>query len=257
MIIDKETFYKWQDQIINEYYTDKHLKTDLFPKQNTPSVLKQSKTIIVLDFDRLSSYADKGEKKELPEKHKISLFHIGKMKDDLVSLGYKDNEMLYPALDFGGLTNYRQKLGKKSEVNSPNGWFLPQQFKVKKSTDITRQIDKIYNTWKIYNKKNQFYGNMKVKMNKFLRSAILYLHSTNYTTMNIRFVKLPQVHRVLVASTDIKKLTGNYYERIFKGDEEFAKTSSGKDLYCAIGKGLATINTNINKFNLLNEYSVY
>ena len=71
------------------------------------------------------------------------------------------------------------------------------------------------------------------------------------------FYKLPEVHRVLVASSDIKKLTGNYYERIFKGDKEFAKTSSGKDLYCAIQKGLPTVNTNINKFNLLNEYSTY
>ena len=257
MIIDKETFYKWQELIIDEYYTDKHLKTDLFPKKNKPVVLKQSKTIIVLDFDKLSSNADKGKNKELPEKHKISLFHIGKMKDDLVSLGYKDNEMLYPALDFGGLTNYRQKLGTKSEVNNPRGWLLPRKFKIEKSTDITKQVDDIYNTWKIYNKKDRLYGDMKVKMNKFLRSAILYLHSSNYTKMYIRFVKLPEVHRVLVASGDIKKLTGNYYERIFKGDKEFAKTSSGKDLYCAIGKGLPTVNTNFNKYNLLNEYSTY
>jgi hypothetical protein len=250
MIIDKETFYKWQEQVIDEYYTDKHLKTDLFPKKNKPAVLKQSKTIIVLDFDTLSSNADKGKKNELPQKHKISLFHIGQMKDDLVSIGYKDNEMLYPALDFGGLTNYRQIFGTKNTFQS-------KYFTLQKSADITRYLDNIYNTWKIYNKKDRLYGDMKVKMNKFLRSAILYLHSSNYTKMNIRFVKLPQVHRVLVVSDDIKKLTGNYYERIFKGDKEFAKTSSGKDLYCAIQKGLATVNTNITKLNLLNEYSTY
>lgn len=41
MIINRETFLKWQETIINEYYTDKHLKTKLFPKKNKPSVLKQ------------------------------------------------------------------------------------------------------------------------------------------------------------------------------------------------------------------------
>ena len=59
MIIDKETFLKWQEKIIDEYYTDKHLKTDLFPKKNKPAVLKQSKTIIALDFDKLSTDVDK------------------------------------------------------------------------------------------------------------------------------------------------------------------------------------------------------
>jgi len=250
MIINKDTFLKWQEQIINEYYTDKHLKTDLFPKNNKPAVLKQSKTILTLDFDKLSSNVDKGKKKELPEKHKISLFHVGKMKDDLVSLGYEDYTFSYPALDFGGLTNYKQKIGTKNEFQS-------KKYKIEKSTDITKQLNEIYNTWKKYNKKEKLYGNMKVKMNKFLRSAFKYLQSSKYTKINVCFVKLPEVHRVLVASYDIRKLTGNYYERIYKGDKEFAKISSGKNLYCAIQKGLPTINTNINKYNLLNEYSTY
>jgi len=55
MIIDKDAFLKWQDKIIDEYYTDKHLKTELIPKKNKPSVLKQSKAILVLDFDKLST----------------------------------------------------------------------------------------------------------------------------------------------------------------------------------------------------------
>ena len=245
MIIDKETFYKWQEEIINTYYTDKHIKTDLIPSDNKPSFLLQSKVIIVLDFDNLSKNVSKTE---LPVKHKISLFHIGKMKDDLVSLGYENDTFSYPALDFGGLTNYKQKLGKRND-------FLPTYFGLEKSTDITKNLDKIYNSWKKYNKKDRLYGNMKVKMNKFLRSAVMFLDSSNYTKMYVRFIKLPEAHRVLVSSSDIKNLTGNYYERLFKGDKEFAKTSSGKDLYCAIQKEF--INTNINKYNLLNEYTTY
>ena len=41
------------------------------------------------------------------------------MKDDLVSLGYEDDVFSYPGLDFGGLTNYKQKLGTKMNFN-PN-----------------------------------------------------------------------------------------------------------------------------------------
>ena len=248
MIIDKETFLKWQDKIIDEYYTDKHLKTELIPKKNKPSVLKQSKAILVLDFDKLSTDIYKNKRKELAKEHKISLFHIGKMKDDLVSLGYEDDTFSYPALDFGGLTNYKQKLGKRND-------FLPVYFGLEKSTDVTKNLDKIYNTWKRYNKKDRLYGNMKVKMNKFLRSAVMFLHSSNYTKMYVRFVKLPEVHRVLVMPYDIKKLTGNYYERIYKGDKTYAKRISGKDYFCAVRD--VYVNTNINKYNLLNEYTTY
>lgn len=172
------------------------------------------------------------------------------MKNDLVSLGWDNDSFSYPSLDFCRLINYKQKISQKNEFQS-------KKYKVEKSTDISKQLNEIYNTWKRYNKKDKFYGNIKVKMNKFLRSSFKYLQSSEYTSMNICFIKLPEVHRVLVSSEDIKKLTGKYYERIFKDDKEFAKVSSGKKLYCAIQKGLPTVNTNINKFNLLNEYSTY
>ena len=97
------------------------------------------------------------------------------------------------------------------------------------------------------------------KMNKFLRSAILFLHSSKYNKMYVRFVKLPVIHRVLVSPYDIKKLTGCYYERLFKSDEEYAKKTSGNNLYCAIqnDKYRRSVTPNINKYNLLNEYTTY
>ena len=36
MVIDKDAFLEWQQQIIDEYYTEKHLNTDLFPKKKQP-----------------------------------------------------------------------------------------------------------------------------------------------------------------------------------------------------------------------------
>lgn len=248
MNIDKNKYLLWQDKIINNYYTNKHIRTELIPKNNNLSVLKQSKTIIVLDFDKLSLNVGKNKKKSLPPKNKISLFHIGKMKNDLVSIGYEDNTFSYPGLDFGGLTNYKQKLGTKNKFQS-------KYYTLSKSTDITNNLNNIYITWKKYNNKNRLYGDIKVKLNKFLRSSLIYLNNSNYDIINIRFVKLPIVHRVVATSHDIKKFAGNYYERLFKGDKDYAKVSSGKDLYCAITSSFIT--TNINKYNLLNEYSTY
>ena len=68
----------------------------------------------------MSSRVNKGKKEDLPDKHKISLFHIGKMKNDLVSLGWENDIFSYPGLDFGGLTNYKQKIGEKNEFQSKN-----------------------------------------------------------------------------------------------------------------------------------------
>ena len=46
-------------------------------------------------------------------KHKIKLFHIGEQKNNLVSLGYDDENdiFLHPSIDFGGLTNIGQTPG--------------------------------------------------------------------------------------------------------------------------------------------------
>ena len=87
-------------------------------------------------FDNLSKNVDKKYISKLPKKHKINLFNIGKMKDDLVSIGYDEDkkQFNYPVLDFGWLSNYLQVPGKKNK-------FLPKYFLLKRSTDITKHLD--------------------------------------------------------------------------------------------------------------------
>ena len=112
-MIDKKTYSEWESKIIQHFYTDKKTKTDLIPTSNNPSVLKQSKVIVVIDYDNFSTKVSLKQYDKLPTKHKIMLFHIGKMKPDKVSFGYEDKLFSYPALDFGGLTNYKQTIGEK------------------------------------------------------------------------------------------------------------------------------------------------
>ena len=78
MIIDKETFSKWEESVIKHFYTNKRSKTDLIPKNNKPSILKQSKTIIVLDFDHLSENVKTGTKKNYHKNIKFLYFILAR-----------------------------------------------------------------------------------------------------------------------------------------------------------------------------------
>ncbi len=76
----------------------------------------------------------------------------------------------------------------------------------------------------------------------------------NYALLH--FYKLPPKHRIVVTYNDILKLTGKYYVRIYgKSDSQYAKKSSKKEYFTIVEEKF--INTNINKMNLNNEYSVY
>ena len=242
--IDKKTYSEWESQIIQHFYTDKKTKTDLIPTSNNPSILKQSKVIVVIDYDNFSTKVSLEQYDKLPTKHKIMLFHIGKMKPDKVSFGYEDKLFSYPALDFGGLTNYKQTIGEK-------GTFIGKTITIKKSTDITNYIDSIYNEWKRCSQTNKFYGGIKSKLTKFLRSVC----NDEYKQFKVRFVKLPPRHRVVVSVDDIIQLTGVYYERTFDSDDKYAVQTSGKNVFCSVEKMFIT--PNINKTNLLNEYKTY
>ena len=242
--IDKKTYSEWESKIIQQFYTDKKTKTDLIPSSNNPSILKQSKVIVVIDYDNFTTKVSLEQYDKLPPKHKIMLFHIGKMKPDKVSFGYEDKLFSYPALDFGGLTNYKQKVGEK-------GIFIGKTITVKKSSDITKYADTIYNEWKRCSQTKKFYGGIKSKLNKFLRSVC----NDEYKQFKIRFVKLPPRHRVVVSVDDIIQLTGVYYERTFDSDDKYAVQTSGENVFCSVEKEFIT--PNINKTNLLNEYKTY
>ena len=243
-MIDKKTYSEWESQIIQHFYTDKKTKTDLIPTPNNPSVLKQSKVIVVIDYDNFSTKVSLEQYDKLPTKHKIMLFHIGKMKPDKVSFGYEDKLFSYPALDFGGLTNYKQTIGEK-------GTFIGKTITIKKSTDITNYTNSIYNEWKRCSQTNKFYGGIKSKLTKFLRSVC----NDEYKQFKVRFVKLPPRHRVVVSVDDIIQLTGVYYERTFDSDDKYAVQTSGKNVLCSVEKMFIT--PNINKTNLFNEYKTY
>jgi hypothetical protein len=247
--ITKEEYDEWENEIISFFYDKKHKKTDLIPVNGKPSYLKQSKYIIVVNFNNIKKEVSKKDvkKEKLPKKEKITMYHIGDKKKGKVSYGFdeEDNVFKYPALDFGGLTNFKQEFGKTYRMSG--------SFRIDKDTSLKKLSDELHKKWKQLMKKKRFYGGIKEGILKWLQSLLGLLKENNYALLH--FYKLPSRHRIIVTKDDILKATGNYYVRTESSDVKKYASNTNKEYYTIIQEEF--INSNINKMNLLNEYSTY
>lgn len=265
MFINKEKYSNFEKEIGNNFYISKSYKTNLVPTNGKPSIVKNNKVVISLDFINkdgkyLSELVKNNKIKDLPEADYISLYHIGNQKYDKVKFGYDSSKkmFLYPCCDFGGLTNYRQKLGETSKLSKSG-------IKISKNSSDLKIINNIYENWKKRSKKDRFYGKIKQKLSLFLKSVIKYLNlQSDFSNVIIKFWKVPPIKKIVYTSKDISKFNGNYYIRVFgEGDNKYAKKiNPNKNLYCSIMKPewnpeLLVITPNINKNNILNEYQIY
>ena len=196
---------------------------------------------------------------QLPQVSYISLYHLGNQKLEDVKFGYDNSKkmFMFPGCDFGGLTNYRQKLGETCKLSKSG-------IKVSKDSSVHYILDKVYQLWKKRSQKERFYGQIKQKLQLFLSSVIQYLNSqSQFQNAIIKSWKLPSVHRIIYTSEDISKSMGKYYVRVFgKDDQHYAKKIlPHKDVYCSVWKPEweteIRITPNVNKNNLLNEYQTY
>ena len=296
MPINKDKYSDWESKIISKFYSSPHkinrnrtLKNthgkstkrsltndmlNLLPSDNNPIQLYKKKVIIAIDFIsndniELSKLIEKGKITNnkntttestaiLPEKHSIKLFHIGNNKNDDVSFGWKkldngDIEFLHPAFDIGGLTNYKQL------ENTKTAW-LPKKLIVDRDlsrVQMTELLSNLHKQWLAYSNKKTFYKYSNAKIQKIIQSIINYLDANqNYKYAKLCFIKLPTEYRVVTTSNDIFSETGNYYLRTYgKGDDHFAEqTKPNKKLYCGVTEKYIT--PNLNKGNILNEYSI-
>jgi len=264
--ITKEQYTEWEKSIIDKFYTHKKHKTPLIPKNGKRSVVWMNKVVIVLD---LLQRDQKPNSKLVEEKHKyildqkdhvISLFHIGKQKNDFVDVNYDENKdvFLHPVIDFGGLTNYRQPLGKVAPfLKSPTVVIHPNLSGDKEECMKRKKIFRIiYNTWKKLSKKGRFYGGMKKNLEKCIESIYGNVTLSDVDSIRVRFIKFPKNQRVVVTSSDIIEYTNKYYVRVFgQGPDKYAEISDGKNMYCSITSEFANPNINLN--NIRNEYHVY
>lgn len=246
----KDDYEKWENQIIQDLYDKKHKRTELFPTNNSVSYVKQSKYIILADFNNIFLKVSKKDSviDSYPEKTKIKLFHIGKNKLDLVTSGYaKDDEAYkHPALDFGGLTNYWQKPHKKDKTYG--------NIEIFKDTPLSSVTKDLYSQWKELMKKNRFVGGINEGLKLWLQSVQKIMKTNDSVT--VRIVKLSPNHRILAKQNFINKKYGKYLIKTYSNDPlKFAKIVNNGNNFVAISEKF--VNPNINSNNIHNEYQSY
>tara|TARA_A100001015_G_scaffold314336_1_gene423561 strand:+ start:651 stop:1274 length:624 start_codon:yes stop_codon:yes gene_type:complete len=185
--------------------------------------------------------------RENKQKHKIQMFHIGNNCDDGVSYGFekgkdkfgRENQFLFPAIDFGGLTNVR--LGLDGKWSHERVEFLPY--------DAT--ANDVYTAWKRHhlvdaeNKMRSFPREVYHGFLKWKRTVPVGMH---YGIASI------SSERTIVPAKTIFEDTNKYFIKLFNGTNEsrVATADEINNLYAAVLE--KDINTNINHLNMELEY---
>ena len=248
--INKEEYESWEKGIVDDLYDTKHKKTNLLPSDNELSYVKQFKYILFVDFNNVKKVVENiSDVDKLPEKRKIKLYHIGNDKLDYVKHGYYSDDKVFKhaGFDFGGLTNFWQTPNKKYRTYG--------NYKMESHTPLSSLTNDLYNQWKQLMKKDRFVGNIKLGLNKWLKSVQKIMSDENIGG-TIRLIKLEPKHRILATQKYIVNKYGHYYIKTYSKEPlKFAKKVNTGNKYAVIDKNF--MNTNINRNNVLNEYSVY
>ncbi|CAK0855145.1 unnamed protein product [Prorocentrum cordatum] len=240
-------YQEWERLVVSEFYRREKGTTEV-PKPGFPaSVLKEKVIAVVLAGEaREVDAVAKSITGLLPSKSVIMLYHIGKGKKDGVGYGFSEGkrEMMYPAIDAGGLTNCRQKIGDTVEFES-------EEVRVRvgdQSRDVANQL---FSSWNAVAPKK-----LPDRLKHEFIQVILSIQKAFPEGAVLRFLRLPVEHRVLVTSQDVKEKTGKYYVRLFgQGHEAHAEESDGVGLFAGVSEKY--VNPNINLSNLELEYTTY
>ena len=264
-LISKKKYLQWESRIVENCKR-------IVPKTGEPTIARRRKIIVVADMIPknsklpMSTLVKNGQLENLPEKHRIPLYHIGNKQLDTVSLGYEQHPhqpgkqvFKHPATDFGGLTNLTQIVGEE-EITFEN----KNPFVVNANTSVSSCTKKIYKAWVACSHKTKFYEESRILkgLKAYIQSLVRFLEDnpSNITSAHVQLYSLPSEVRVIYTSKDIKKQTGSYYKRIYLGEEKKhgQKVKPNKSIFTTIAYSenmkKPFITPNINMLNLMNEY---
>ncbi len=235
--------------------------------ESSTKLMVKHKVILVLDLQidsekkteepKFMSELSKAEAQNLTES-KISIWHTGNKKLDEVKLGYnpEKKQFLYPAIDFGGITNYRIVLDNKPD-------FLAPGYNIDLSGPApAKTTSEILNNWLKLSKLTNLNLDMQHKLYDGLKKVLNSLIKTDHPSVAIRFVKLPDEDRVISPAAAIYIKTGRYYLRNYGGsDKQYAISinpmvgaynRTGQKLFLGVSENYIT--PNLNQQNLILEY---
>jgi hypothetical protein len=241
--VDKAAYSAWEAEVIAAFFTRSHERTPLMPTDGAPVHLRKEKYILVADA--ASFQVASGASFGLPAQTYVQLYHLGKHEADGVRFGYAKEEGIFkhPAIDVGGLTNLRQKLGERVDFEGPSTSWGPGA-----SDDVEDVARALASQWN------------ELAMEAFeppkASDLVMWLRSVARAMgdVTLRFYLLPPEHRVVVTSSDVKAATGGkYYLRTYDNSGgAYAKASDGKGLYCGVTDGFIT--PNLRESNIVMEY---
>ncbi|CAK0813622.1 unnamed protein product [Prorocentrum cordatum] len=253
--VPEKEYKRWEQEVVNKFYTESQAHTELVPTDGHPSIVQKEKVIAVVlagDGGMIDQVA-REEIDELPRKGgHIMLFHIGKDEKDGVSYGYieEKKEFVHPGIDVGGLTNYRQPIGKSANfIPDADAHFVIGPHCDAESAGMLGS--QLRETWNKYAPK-PLPQDFNTKLSEVVRSIHDVFQDNGGAVL--KFWKPPSEHRVLVTSADVRARTGKYYERVF-GKGLYAMESDGIGLFAGVSK--SSITPNINQRNIDLEYIPY
>lgn len=247
-VIGKSEYLDWEQEVIDAFYSPSQRLTDLMPVNGKPAVLVKRKIILyVLESGgktaEMVAKSSTLDSSDLPSR-RLTMFHRGSQSLDSVSHGLKGAAFLHPACDLGGLTNYKQMLGKEAEHQG-------EVLEVHKTSQLADCAKLVFQQWAELVGK-EFPESFEADLKAWLVSALMAFQ----TGIQLRFLVLPNEHRIVATAEDVRARTGKYFTRCFSGSaDEFAEEYCGSELFCGISSKYIT--PNLNNHNLSNEYAVY
>ena len=155
--VHENTYRKWEEKLRKLY------SGCLLPRPGRPVLMHQNKVIVAVDFLNSSGVAmhsrvanGGGGNSDLPLKHTIMMYHIGREKMDGVRLGRElregQNVFKHPALDFGGLTNAIQKVGQRLDFCDDT----ERPIQLNARSNAHKICQSMYTRWLKYSNKSRF-----------------------------------------------------------------------------------------------------
>jgi hypothetical protein len=261
--VTKRAYSRWEKQLIDRF-------TAVRPTDGHPTYALRRKTMLAVDFvmaggQSMREAVQKGERKRLPPKQKLLLYHAAKGKADRVSVGVERSAngkymFKYPAADVGGLTNFNQALGQ-----GDGGLVGPAVVAITRNSSPEALRDEVYGAWLRAAGQRSFGRGTRRNCGKFLASLVAFLASDRGRALavggaRLHCVTMPDERRVLMTAKDAARATGGrYYKRTYsQNPTDFARPCEpGAGDYVSVARNeddVAFVTANLNARNVRSEY---
>ncbi|CAK9026867.1 unnamed protein product [Durusdinium trenchii] len=243
-MVTKEEYKAWEKQVIEVFYEGPRV-TELVPREGAPAVLKKQKFILyALEADgKSANLVEQSQVNELVKKDHLLMFHAGSQSLQKVSRGLEGDTFFHPAFDVGGLTNYRQDIGKHAEKAGDAILLRPDG-------NLEECAASIQSQWSQLAQKE-----MPKQLHSDLKAWLVSVLLAFKTSAQLHFLALPQEHRVLITAGDVRQKTGTYFTRCFGGSVYAEEAKGDTELFCAVSREYVTPNINMKNIDL--EYYTY